>query len=105
MTLQISRAPIYTVSIDTTVCANQLPYSWYGHVFTDSATIKDTVSSVTGCDVERTLHLSIAPLQQVTIDTTVCAHQLPYTWYGHEFTVSAVVKDTVSSATGCDVAR
>src|SRR5688572_10649414 len=104
-TVKLSVEPLLSTTIDTTVCVNELPYTWYGHIFTAAVQVIDTVSSTTGFDTIRTLNLSVAPLLTTTIDTTVCANELPYTWYGHIFTAAGQVIDTVSSITGCDTIR
>src|SRR4029077_10962819 len=85
--------------------ANQLPYTWNGHLFTGNATIKDTISSGNGCDIERTLTLSTAPLLTSTQNITICASQLPYTWLGHVFNGAATITDTVAGNNSCDTIR
>src|SRR4029453_10438410 len=80
-TLHLTVTPLLTVTRTLDVCANQLPYTWLGHVFTGASTIIDTVTSTTGgCDTIRTLNLSVTPLPTVTRTLDVCANQLPYTW-------------------------
>ena len=106
-TLNLTVTPLFTVTRTLDVCANQLPYTWFGHVFTGAGTIIDTVPSTTGgCDTIRTLTLTVTPLFTVTRTLDVCANQLPYTWFGHVFTGARTIIDTVQSTTGgCDTIR
>jgi hypothetical protein len=84
--LTLAVNPLLTSTQNITVCANQLPYTWLGHVFTGAATITDTVAGNNSCDTIRTLTLAVNPLLTSTQNITVCANQLPYTWLGHVFT-------------------
>ena len=42
-TLTLTVTPLLTVTRTLDVCANQLPYTWFGHVFTGAGTMIDTV--------------------------------------------------------------
>src|SRR5690349_14844432 len=56
-----------TATHNITVCANQLPYTWMGHVFTQAGNLTDTVPGVAGgCDTVRTLTLAVTPLLTAT---------------------------------------
>jgi len=92
---------------ELTVCENELPYTWYGHIFSGDSTLIDTVASVTeGCDTVRTLVLNTEPLLTDFEELTVCENELPYTWYGHVFSGDSTLVDTVASVTeGCDTVR
>jgi hypothetical protein len=81
-TLTLAVNPLLTSTQNITVCANQLPYTWLGHVFNGAATITDTVAGNNSCDTIRTLTLAVNPLLTSTQNITVCANQLPYTWLG-----------------------
>src|SRR4029450_7400154 len=89
------------------ICANQLPYTWFGHVFAAAGTLKDTVASTTGgCDTIRTLNLTVTPLLTVTRTLDVCSNHLPSTGLGHIFNAAGTITDTVASTTGgCDTIR
>src|SRR5438552_2892053 len=104
-TLTLAVNPLLTKSYNTTVCANQLPYTWLGHVFTGAATLTDTASGNNSCDTIRTLTLAVNPLLTKSYNTTVCANQLPYTWLGHVFTGAATLTDTASGNNSCDTIR
>src|SRR5438477_9051464 len=90
-TLTLAVNPLLTSTQNITVCANQLPYTWLGHVFNGAATITDTVAGNNSCDTIRTLILTVNPLLTSTKNITVCANQLPYTCLGHVYNGSATI--------------
>src|SRR5436309_2311827 len=106
-TLTLTVNALITSTQTLAVCTNQLPYTWYGHVFNVASSITDTVVSTTGgCDTARTLTLTVNALITSTQTKAVCTNQLPYTWYGHVFNAAGSLTDTVTSTTGgCDTAR
>src|SRR5436190_49638 len=96
--------PLLTSITNTAICANQLPYIWYGNPISLPGTYIDTLSSTTGgCDTVATLNLVITPLITSTTNATVCANQLPYIWNGNPYNTAGTYIDTLSSTTGgCD---
>src|SRR5205814_657476 len=104
-TLTLAVISLLTSTQNITVCANQLPYTWLGHVFNGAATITDTVAGNNSCDTIRTLTLAVNPLLTSTQNITVCANQLPYTWLGHVFNGAATITDTVAGSNSCDTIR
>jgi hypothetical protein len=72
-TLTLAVNPLLTSTQNITVCANQLPYTWLGHVFNGAATITDTVAGNNSCDTIRTLTLAVNPLLTSTQNITICA--------------------------------
>src|SRR5205814_773086 len=59
-TLTVTVNPLLTSTQTQAVCTNQLPYTWYGHVFNAAGSLTDTVASTTGgCDTLRTLTLTV----------------------------------------------
>jgi hypothetical protein len=103
-TLILSIVPLFTTTLDTTVCENQLPFIWNGNPYTVAGTYVETIVSTTGgCDTVATLILSIVPVFTTTLDTTVWENQLPYIWNGNPYTVAGTYVDTLVSTTGgCD---
>jgi gliding motility-associated-like protein len=58
--LTLTVSTLLTSTQTQTVCTNQLPYIWYGHVFNAAGSLIDTVASTTGgCDTLRTLTLTV----------------------------------------------
>ncbi|TMI61229.1 MAG: immunoglobulin domain-containing protein, partial [Bacteroidetes bacterium] len=106
-TLNLTINQLITITTDTTVCANQLPYIWHGNPLNTAGTYIDTLPSTTGgCDTVATLNLAINPLLTTTVSATVCANDFPATIFGHVFNGPGILIDTVASTTGgCDTAR
>ena len=101
-TLVLSVNPIVTSTTNTTICSNQLPYSWNGNTYTAAGTYNDTLSSAAGCDSIATLVLAVNPIVTSTTNTTICSNQLPYSWNGNVYTAAGTYNDTLTSAAGCD---
>src|SRR5439155_240870 len=98
-TINVTTLPLLTAIVDTAVCNNQLPFTIFGHVFTQAGSVVDTVSSTTGgCDTIRTINVTTLPLLTATIDTAVCANSFPATILGHVFTQPGSITDTVSAS-------
>src|SRR5436190_309797 len=106
-TLILAVDPLLTKTYNLSVCANQLPYTWLGHVFNGASTITDTAAGGGGsCDTIRTLILAVDPLLTKTYNLSVCANQLPYTWLGHVFNGASTITDTAAGGGGsCDTIK
>src|SRR5258706_305775 len=92
-------------SYNLSVCANQLPFTWLGHVFNSATTIIDTAAGNNSCDTIRTLILAVNPLLTKTYNLSVCANQLPFTWLGHVFNSATTIIDTASFFNNCDTIK
>ena len=101
-TLVLTVNPVVTSTTNTTICSNQLPYSWNGNNYTAAGTYNDTLTSAAGCDSIATLVLTVNPVVTSTTNTTICSNQLPYTWNGNTYTAAGTYNDTLTSAAGCD---
>ncbi len=101
-TLVLTVDSIVTSITNTTICSNQLPYSWNGKVYAESGSYKDTLISVSGCDSIATLVLTVSPIIISTTTITICPNQLPYIWNGYSYNIGGIYIDTLRSATGCD---
>ena len=100
MTLTVN--PIYNVTDAVAVCANQLPYTWNGVVFTEAGTQTATLQTINGCDSVVVMTLTVNPVFNVTDAQTICASQLPYTWNGVVFTEAGTQNATLQTVNGCD---
>jgi uncharacterized protein (TIGR02145 family)/uncharacterized repeat protein (TIGR02543 family) len=68
VTLHLTINPLLTFSDETTICANLLPYTFHGHVFTEAGTLSETVPSVvTGCDSTWTLTVNVNPMPTLSV--------------------------------------
>src|SRR4029078_10244749 len=101
-TLILTVNPALTSTTNTTICANQLPYTWNGQTITAAGTYTANLVSVGGCDSIATLILTVSPALTSTTNTTICANQLPYTWHGQTMTAAGTYSANLISAGGCD---
>src|SRR5256885_1299100 len=102
VTLTLNVNPVVTGTQTTTICSNQLPYTWNGKNFNTAGTYKDTLTSAASCDSIVTLTLNVNPIVTGSQSITVCSNQLPYTWNGIKLNAAGTYKDTLISAAGCD---
>lgn len=109
-TLAISyHAPQHTQSTLTLV-ENQLPYHYTsGQLDTtflagspELATYHFTFSTPQGCDSIVDLTVIVYYNTADTLDTTICAGQMPYVWHGHTFTQEDSYTVTQTNANGSD---
>lgn len=83
------------------VCDNQIPYTWDGHTFDHADSVTFTLADCYGADSTVTLILSVRPIYNVTVDTTVCDNH-PYYLAGRELDVSGTYNALLTTASGCD---
>ncbi|MCS3802336.1 putative IMPACT (imprinted ancient) family translation regulator, partial [Chitinophagaceae bacterium OAS944] len=102
VTLTLNVNPAVIGSQTTTICANQLPYTWNGNTYNAAGTYKDTLVNTAGCDSIVTLTLNVNPAVIGSQTATICANQLPYSWNGNTYNAAGTYKDTLLNAAGCD---
>ncbi|WP_375303960.1 T9SS type B sorting domain-containing protein [Niastella sp. OAS944] len=101
-TLNLTVTSTLTSTTNTTVCANQLPYSWNGQSINAAGTYTANLTSVGGCDSIATLILTVTPVLTSTTNTTICTNQLPYTWNGQSINAAGNYTANLIGASGCD---
>ncbi|HEX6427630.1 MAG TPA: gliding motility-associated C-terminal domain-containing protein, partial [Niastella sp.] len=101
-TLILAVSNILTDTTKTTICINQLPYTWNGNTYNAAGTYTDTLTSVAGCDSISTLILTVSNVLTDTTRITICTNQLPYSWNGNIYNAAGTYRDTLISAAGCD---
>src|SRR5688500_8440319 len=102
VTLTLIVNPNVTGDTTATICANQLPFTWYQNTLTATGTATTTLVSAAGCDSLVTLTLIVNPVLTDTTTVTICANQLPYSWNGVDYTAAGVYVDSLINAAGCD---
>ncbi len=86
-------------------CTSQLPFTWNGLTFNSAGTqTKKGLISSAGCDSAATLVLTVTDTIKTTATQTICAADLPYTWYGVVFNAAGSQVLNVTSNAGCDSA-
>jgi uncharacterized membrane protein len=101
-TLNLTVNPIVTSTTNTTICSNQLPYSWNSQTYNAGGTYNVTLTSSAGCDSIATLNLTVNPVVTSTTNTTICSNQLPYSWNSQTYNAAGSFNVTLTSSTGCD---
>jgi len=101
-TLNLTVSPVVTSTTNTTICSNQLPYTWNGQPITTAGTYTANLTSAAGCDSVATLNLVVTATVTSTTNTTICSNQLPYTWNGQSITAAGTYTANLTSAAGCD---
>ncbi|WP_118950179.1 gliding motility-associated C-terminal domain-containing protein [Taibaiella helva] len=108
VTLNLVVHPPYSGTVNVTICASQLPYTWNGIVVPAGGTSTAVYHGTTtfGCDSAVSLNLTVNPLYSGTADVTICSNQLPYVWNGITVAAggTAVAVYHGSTALGCDSA-
>ena len=94
--------PTYSVTDTTVVCANELPYTWNGVVFTGAGTQSATLQTVNGCDSVVAMTLMVNPTYTINDTAVICADELPYIWNGVTFTEAGTQSITFPTVDGCD---
>jgi alpha-tubulin suppressor-like RCC1 family protein len=108
-TLIDKNAPILIASIsadsstlNTSICSNQLPYSWNSLLFSSSGTYTYSTTNATGCDSFAILNLIVKPTSQSAINLLICPLQLPYSWNGQSLLSAGVYTYSTINVNGCD---
>lgn len=89
--------------ISETIVENQLPYSFNNSIFYD-----DTIGAIitlpnaVGCDSIISYSLSVYRNVETTLDSSICAGQLPFLWNGMIFTDAGTQETTYSDVHGAD---
>jgi hypothetical protein len=92
--------PLPNVFIDTPICSNQ-SFLWYGTHYNTADTLKDTTTSIWGCDSFTTYRLRIVPIKFSSFFDTSCLGAT-YIWNGVQISVSGAYLDTFQSREKCD---
>jgi len=65
VTLNLSVLPVFSTSIDSTICQSELPFVWSGLTFNAAGTQILNNTSVNGCDSTVQLNLQVIPISQI----------------------------------------
>ena len=102
-TLKLIVIAVQNISVNQTICSNQLPYSWNGLSISTAGSYLVTLHSVvSGCDSMVTIHLTVNNVINNTVSTTICNSQLPYIWNGQVINTAGNYASTFNGSNGCD---
>ena len=99
--LNICCTPTTSIT-NTTICSSALPYSWNGQSFSTAGTYTFSTTNAGGCDSTATLNLTVNQTASTSVNQTICASALPYSWNGQSLTASGVYTNTATGSNGCD---
>ena len=100
--VQVTVHPSYSFDEADTICDTELPYNWRGYTMTTAGTRNLNLQTVFGCDSSYHFTLVVNPTYSASETATICQSEAPYSWRGHEFSVSGTYSDTLQTANGCD---
>ena len=104
--LVVNRA--YSEVVPLTVCENELPVVWRGHIIprgTQSGTLVYDENTVAGCDSLVMLNLTVNPTYRQEENLVICSGDLPYEWRDTTFakgTLGGTYLFEKQSVSGCD---
>ena len=100
--------PNVFTTIDSTICDNQLPFTWNNHLFDGDSLIFNSQFSILnshGADSTVTMILKVNPTSDTTLRDTICDNELPYNWNSHVFAGDSLFFSfhfSVFNSYGCD---
>src|SRR5690606_36923975 len=66
----------------SSICSNQLPFSWNGQNLNSTGTYHVNLVSASGCDSVATLNFNVRQISTNNISESICSADLPYVWNG-----------------------
>ena len=103
-TLTVNVNPSYYLSENETICQNELPYIWRDTTFLMGTISGDYVfhrNSINGCDSIVTLHLTINPSYNITLNRTICENA-SYSFLDTTVSEAGTYTRTGQTIHGCD---
>ncbi len=100
--MTVSIIPATSSTITATVVQNNLPYTLNGTNYNSTGVYTQHLTNAAGCDSVITLNLTVYQNVSHTIDTTVCASSIPYTWHGLNFAAAGTQSVVLTASTGAD---
>ena len=105
VTLTLAINPIYNDTVEAVFCSGELPQN-VGDIVIEagktSGTYDYSFQSISGCDSNVVVLLTINTTYEETVSETICASSLPYDFRGHEWTEAGSETYNETSAEGCD---
>ena len=102
VTMHLTVNQVTNAIIDTAVIENALPIQYNGISYGQAGTYTQYLTNALGCDSIITLNVVVYYNVTNTVDTTVCAADLPFTWHGHNYTTAGTHVVTLLTSHGAD---
>ena len=101
MALTLVQVPVFE-SISETICQGDST-NWQGQYYSSNILLIDTFMTSTGCDSIVDWTLTVSPLVETHLDTTICAANLPYVLpNGDTANNSGLYTSYLTGSNGCD---
>ena len=100
ITLTLAVNPIYTESMEMTICGNE-SYYFVDTTLTSAGTYTKTLQTISGCDSVVTLTLNVNPIYTENIEATICEGET-YTFGTQTLTKAGEYIQKYNTINGCD---
>ena len=100
VTLDLAVLPTLNSTLNEEICEGDT-YNFQGQAINSSGVFVDTLSAVMGCDSIVTLNLTVHPIQQTALDTSIC-EGATVTFSGLTLNSTGIYTDTLTTGNGCD---
>ena len=87
---------------DSTICENDLPFTWNGVTFTEAGSHPVVLTAVTGADSVLLMVVTVIPTTYGTFDTTVIENALPLLINDSLYSAEGTYTQTLTNAQNCD---
>ena len=87
--------------VDSSICADLLPFTWNGVTFTEAGRQTITLSDQAGADSVVIMRLVVHPTYQISIADTLCSPQ-SYWFVDSAYSALGVYSRSLTSSDGCD---
>lgn len=103
ITMHLFVAQNVVVEVDSTICENDLPFTWNHVVFNQAGTMNDTLTAANGSDSIVVMTLNVVFNTYSVENEFVIENNLPHVFNGHTFTGPITNEQIViPNANGCD---
>jgi len=103
ITMHLFVAQNVVVEVDSTICENDLPFTWNHMVFNQAGTMNDTLTAANGSDSIVVMTLNVVFNTYSVENEFVIENNLPHVFNGHTFTGPITNEQIViPNANGCD---
>lgn len=100
VTLTLSTLPIFSTSIEATICANET-YDFNGDTLSDEGVYTQILAAENGCDSTVRLTLSVRDLSQTALEASICDGS-DYDFNGDLLTEAGTYTQTYTAFNSCD---
>lgn len=98
--LHLTILPELATTLDIAICAGE-HYEFDGSFIADAGTYTAVFSSINGCDSTVTLHLEVLPIQNSTLEVSICTGS-SYDFNGTVLTDAGTYTALLTGINGCD---